>query len=347
MDLLQELGQRIKNRRIELGMSQDELASVSGVQRSQISNIESGKVDVQISTIEKLAKSLNIVIPDLFKNTKKYNIHPFVKWAGGKKKLLGVIRTKLPVTFSTYFEPFVGGGALLFDIQPQKAVINDANEELICVYKCLQNPTLFEQMKNEIIKHEQSHSDEHFYSLREMDKNDFFKELPIYKRAARMIYLNKACFGGLYRVNSNGYFNVPSGKKSKVSCFDRKTFDNLPKYFKSSNITIMCGDFEKALKNAKSGDFVYFDPPYDSWENRHSFTDYNERDFTKEDQKRVFKCFKKLSDKGVYVMLSNHNTEFIRDLYRDFNITVVPVNRMISSSLKGRTKVEEVIITNY
>ena len=109
----------------------------------------------------------------------------------------------------------------------------------------------------------------------------------------------------------------------------------------------MCGDFEKALKNAKSGDFVYFDPPYDSWENRQSFTDYNERDFTKEDQKRVFKCFKKLSDKGVYVMLSNHNTEFIRDLYRDFNITVVPVNRMISSSLKGRTKVEEVIITNY
>lgn len=275
-------------------MSQDELATISGVQRSQISKIESGKVDIQISTVQKLAKSLDIVLPDLFKETKKINIHPFVKWAGGKKKLLGIIRQKLPLSFGTYFEPFIGGGALLFDIQPKKAVINDANEELICVYKCLQNQDLFEKMKEKIIVYEQMHSDKHFYELREMDKDESFKDLPVYERAARMIYLNKACFGGLYRVNSSGYFNVPSGKKTKVSCFDRKTFDNLPKYFKRSNITILCGDFEAALKTAKAGDFVYLDPPYDSWDGKQSFTDYNEKDFTKEDQKRVFKCLPKI-----------------------------------------------------
>ena len=347
MNLLEELGVKIKNRRIEFGMSQEELSLLSGVQRSQISKIESGKVDIQISTIERLAKSLNIIVPDLFKKEKTLHIHPFVKWAGGKKKLLATIRTKLPASFGTYFEPFVGGGALLFDIQPKKAVINDANEELICVYKCLQNAELFKKMKEEIIIHESLHSDKYFYCLREMDKDKTFKSLPIYKRAARMIYLNKSCFGGLYRVNSKGFFNVPSGKKQKVSCFDRKTFDNLPKYFKSANIDVMCGDFECAIKKAKKGDFVYLDPPYDSWENKVSFTDYNEKDFTKYDQLRVFQCFKKLSEKGVNVMLSNHNTEFIRNLYSEYNFVVIPVNRMISSSLKGRKKVEEEIITNY
>ena len=347
MDLLQEIGIRIKNRRTELGMSQDDLSNISGVQRCQISRIESGKIDIQISTVQKLTKSLDIFLPDLFKENEKILVHPFVKWAGGKKKLLGIIRQKLPFSFGTYYEPFIGGGALFFDIQPKKAVINDANEELICVYKCLQNKDLFTKMKEKIIVHEKMHSDEHFYELRELDKDKLFKKLPVYERAARMIYLNKACFGGLYRVNSNGFFNVPSGKKTKVSCFDRKTFDNLPKFFESSNIKILCGDFENALKTAQPGDFVYLDPPYDSWEGKESFTDYNERDFTKDDQKRVFKCFQRLTKKGVYVMLSNHNTDYIRKLYADYNILVTSVNRMISSSLKGRTRVEEVIITNY
>ena len=164
-----------------------------------------------------------------------------------KKKLLGITPEKFPISFGTYFEPFIGGGALLFDINP-KAVINDANEELICVYKCLKIRIC---LKNErkIIVYEQMHSDKHFYELREMTKMSKFAGV---RRAARMIYLNKVCLGGLYRVNSSGYFNVPSGKKTKVSCFDRNTFDNLPKYFKRSNITILCGDFEAALKTAKS-----------------------------------------------------------------------------------------------
>ena len=347
MDLLKEIGYKIKNRRIEMGMSQDELSKISGVQRCQISKIESGQVDVQISTIEKLASSLNMVLPELFKKSPKYRIHPFVKWAGGKKKLLSIIEKRIPSSFNTYFEPFVGGGALLFHLQPSQFVINDTNEELICVYRCLQDSELFELMKKEIIKHEQNHSNEYFYKLRELDKKKSFKKMPIYVRAARMIYLNKACFGGLYRVNSSGYFNVPSGKKVSVSCFDRKTFDNLPKFFANSKADILCGDFIEAVRTAKKGDFVYFDPPYDSWENVPSFTDYNEKDFTREDQVRLQKCVEELTKKEVKVMISNHNTEFIRELYKDYSIEVVPVKRMISSSLKGRKQVEEVIITNY
>ena len=162
-----------------------------------------------------------------------------------------------------------------------------------------------------------------------------------------MIYLNKACFNGLYRVNSKGYFNVPSGKKKIVHCFDRKTFDNLNLFFKNRKPVITSIDFELAVKNAKAGDFVYFDPPYDTWEEKNSFTSYDKNAFGKEEQIRLAKVFKDLSNKGVYVMLSNHNTKFINELYKDFHITVVPAKRMINSKADGRGAVEEVIITNY
>ena len=162
-----------------------------------------------------------------------------------------------------------------------------------------------------------------------------------------MIYLNKACFNGLYRVNSKGYFNVPFGKKDKINCFDENNFDNLFKFFKNSNQNIKNNDFENAVIEAKKGDFVYFDPPYDVLEEKQTFTSYDKNNFNKNDQIRLFKVFKELSDKGVYVMLSNHNTKFINDLYKDYNITVVQAKRMINSNAKGRGAVEEVLITNY
>ena len=346
--MLSSLGNDIRNFRMEAGLSQEQLSTLCGMDRAQLSKIEKGTViGVTFNTIAKIYDALGMKLVPVKEEVKNLDVHPFVKWAGGKTQLLEVIESHLPETFNRYFEPFVGGGALLFKLQPKAFSINDSNEELICVYKCLENNELFELLKNELLKHEESHSEEYYYQVREMDKLEGFNNLPVYVRAGRMIYLNKACFNGLYRVNSKGYFNVPSGKKKVVNCFDKKTFDNLNLFFKNRKPVITSIDFEEAVKNAKTGDFVYFDPPYDTWEEKNSFTSYDKNAFGKEEQIRLAKVFKELSDKGVYVMLSNHNTKFINELYKGFHITVVPAKRMINSKADGRGEVEEVIITNY
>ena len=346
--MLSSLGNDIRNFRIEAGLSQEQLSTLCGMDRAQLSQIEKGTViGVTFNTIAKIYDALGMRLVPVKEEAKNLDVHPFVKWAGGKTQLLEVIESHLPEKFNRYFEPFVGGGALLFKLQPKAFSINDSNEELICVYKCLENNELFELLKQELLKHEENHSEDYYYQVREMDKLEGFNNLPIYVRAGRMIYLNKACFNGLYRVNSKGYFNVPSGKKKVVNCFDKKTFDNLNLFFKNRKPVITSIDFEEAVKNAKAGDFVYFDPPYDTWEEKNSFTSYDKNAFGKEEQIRLAKVFKELSDKGVYVMLSNHNTKFINELYKGFHITVVPAKRMINSKADGRGEVEEVIITNY
>lgn len=346
--MLSSLGNDIRNFRVEAGLSQEQLSTLCGMDRAQLSKIEKGTViGVTFNTIAKIYDALGMKLVAVKEEIKNLDVHPFVKWAGGKTQLLEVIESHLPETFNRYFEPFVGGGALLFKLQPKAFSINDSNEELICVYKCLENKELFELLKKELLKHEENHSEEYYYQVREMDKLEGFYNLPIYIRAGRMIYLNKTCFNGLYRVNSKGYFNVPSGKKKVVNCFDKKTFDNLNLFFKNRKPVITNVDFEEAVKNAKAGDFVYFDPPYDTWEEKNSFTSYDKNAFGKEEQVRLAKVFKELSDKGVYVMLSNHNTKFINELYKGFHITVVPAKRMINSKADGRGEVEEVIITNY
>ena len=346
--MLSSLGNDIRNFRMEAGLSQEQLSTLCGIDRAQLSKIEKGTViGVTFNTIAKIYDALGMKLVAVKEETKNLDVHPFVKWAGGKTQLLEVIESHLPETFNRYFEPFVGGGALLFKLQPKAFSINDSNEELICVYKCLENNGLFELLKQELLRHEENHSEEYYYQIREMDKLEGFNNLPIYVRAGRMIYLNKACFNGLYRVNSKGYFNVPSGKKKVVNCFDKKTFDNWNLFFKNRKPVITSIDFEQAVKNAKAGDFVYFDPPYDTWEEKNSFTSYDKNAFGKEEQVRLAKVFKELSDKGVYVMLSNHNTKFINELYKGFHITVVPAKRMINSKADGRGEVEEVIITNY
>ena len=346
--MLSSLGNDIRNFRMEAGLSQEQLSTLCGMDRAQLSKIEKGTViGVTFNTIAKIYDALGMKLVPVKEEVKNLDVHPFVKWAGGKTQLLEVIDSHLPETFNRYFEPFVGGGALLFKLQPKAFSINDSNEEIICVYKCLENNELFELLKQELLKHEENHSEEYYYKVREMDKLEGFSNLPIYIRAGRMIYLNKACFNGLYRVNSKGYFNVPSGKKKVVNCFDKKTFDNLNLFFKNRKPVITSIDFEEAVKNAKAGDFVYFDPPYDTWEEKNSFTSYDKNAFGKEEQVRLANVFKELSNKGVYVMLSNHNTKFINELYKGFHITVVPAKRMINSKADGRGEVEEVIITNY
>ena len=271
---------------------------------------------------------------------------PFVKWAGGKRQIIDMLIKYAPREFNTYYEPFVGGGALFFELSPKKGVINDSNEELINIYKCLCNEDKFKKMCSVLNHYEKEHNEEFYYKIRNKDRNkNAYNKLADYTKAARTIYLNKAFFNGLYRVNSKNEFNVPFGKKNKVNTYDGSNLITVSNYLTLNNIKICNEDFEKSVKTAKKGDFVYFDPPYDS--DTSTFNSYTEEGFGKEEQKRLAKVFKELDKKGVYVMLSNHNTVLVNELYKDYNIHVIEAKRNINSNGKKRGKVEEVIITNY
>lgn len=271
---------------------------------------------------------------------------PFVKWAGGKRQILDKLIKYVPEDFNTYYEPFVGGGALFFELSPKNAVINDSNEELINVFRCIKDEEKLTKMCNELNHHEANHSEEYYYKIRNIDRDkNKFNRLFDYKRASRTIYLNKACFNGLYRVNSKGEFNVPFGKKLKVNTYEGQNIGIIHAYLNFNNIKILSIDFEEAVKDAKEGDFIYFDPPYDS--DTSTFNSYTEDGFSKDEQIRLSNVFKNLSDRGCYVMLSNHNTILINELYKDFYIHKITAKRNINSNGKKRGKVEEVIITNY
>ena len=271
---------------------------------------------------------------------------PFVKWAGGKRQIIDKLKQYIPDEFNTYYEPFVGGGALLFELSPKNAVINDSNKELMNVYSVLCNEEKFKKMCSVLNSYEANHSEEFFYELRNKDRHKkTFNRLSDYTRAARTIYLNKACFNGLYRVNSKDEFNVPFGKKTKVNTYDGSNLITVSNYLTMNNVKIQCVDFEESVKTAKKGDFVYFDPPYDS--DTATFNSYTEEGFGKDEQRRLATVFKDLDERGVYVMLSNHNTILVKELYKDYHIYVIEAKRNINSNGKKRGKVEEVIITNF
>ena len=271
---------------------------------------------------------------------------PFVKWAGGKRQIIDKLKELAPYEFDTYYEPFIGGGALLFELAPKKAVINDYNSELMNTYNVIYDDDKFNKMCRELNKHEKNHSEEYYYEVRNKDRNkNTFNRLSDYTRAARTIYLNKSCFNGLYRVNSKNEFNVPFGKKIKVNTYERENLLLVHSYLINNDVKLLNVDFEEAVKEAKKGDFIYFDPPYDS--DTETFNSYTEDGFGKEEQKRLARVYKELSDKGCYVMLSNHNTSLVNELYKDYNIHVIEAKRNINSNGKKRGKVEEVIITNY
>lgn len=271
---------------------------------------------------------------------------PFVKWAGGKRQIISKLKQYVPATFNTYYEPFVGGGALLFELSPNNAVINDYNSELMNVYNCIKDANTFKKMCNELNHYEAQHSEEFYFKMRNKDRDKKkFNKIVDYKRAARTIYLNKACFNGLYRVNSKNEFNVPFNKKLKINTYDGQNLGIIHSYLNFNDIQILNCDFELSVKEAKKGDFIYFDPPYDS--DTSTFNSYTEGGFGKEEQVRLANVYKELADRGCYVMLSNHNTTLINELYKEFNIHVIEAKRNINSNGKKRGMVEEVIITNY
>ncbi len=274
-------------------------------------------------------------------------LNPFVKWAGGKRQIMNYLLEYKPKKFKHYYEPFVGGGALLLELAPIHATINDSNKELISVYKCLRNKKLFKKFYDACKEHERNHCEEYYYKIRDLDKKKTaYAKLPMYLKAARCVYLNKACYNGLYRVNSKNQFNVPFNGKEKIKCFDEDNIQSLHKYFHKRKPVILSKDFAEAVKTAKAGDFVYCDPPYDTLKDD-SFTSYSADGFGKKEQEKLRDVIRELTGRGVLVMASNANTPFIREIYKDFNIHIVEARRNINSKGNGRGKVEELIITNY
>ena len=273
-------------------------------------------------------------------------IRPFVKWAGGKRQIIDKLIKYSPKKFNKYYEPFVGGGAFLFELEPKYAVINDYNIELINVYNCIKDKNKYKKVLKILDDYEIKNSKEFYYEIRNMDRDkSLYNKLSDVEKCARTIYLNKSCFNGLYRVNSKNEFNVPFNQKEKVNTYDKDNVELISLYLRNNDITILNGDFEDAVKSAKANDFIYFDPPYDS--DTDTFTSYTNNGFNRDDQIRLSEVFKKLDKKGCYVMLSNHNTKLINELYRDYNIHVIMAKRNINSNGKGRGTIEEVIITNY
>ena len=226
-DITCVFGAQVRRYRLEKGMSQDQLACATGIERSQISKIESGLVDLQLTTAKKLADTLEVEMSDLLKKS-SFETHPFVKWAGGKTQLLSNLISYMPTTYGDYYEPFIGGGALLFKLQPEHPHINDANNELLSVYRCFLDKSKCQKLMELLLRYQQNHSEEQYYEVRALDKSEEWNNSATdVERAARMIYLNKSCFNGLYRVNSKGFFNVPSGKKKTVNCFDKDNFEGI------------------------------------------------------------------------------------------------------------------------
>lgn len=271
-------------------------------------------------------------------------VTPVLKWVGGKRQIITQISKHVPTRFSTYYEPFLGGGAVLFDLQPKKAIVNDINVELINLYEVIK--TNVDELIEDLMQHR--NDENYFYSLREMDRNDveYFNLSPV-QRASRLMFLNKTCYNGLFRVNRAGQFNTPFGNYKNPTIVNEITLKSVSKYFNSANITFTANDFEETLANARKGSFVYLDPPYDPVSDTSSFTGYNEGGFDRNEQIRLKLTCDILNQKGVKFLLSNSSTEFIKELYRDYTIEIIQAKRAINSRGDKRGEIDEVLVKNF
>lgn len=276
-------------------------------------------------------------------------MQPFVKWAGGKRQLLPKITSHLPHTYNSYYEPFIGGGALLLELQNENSTISDNNKILIDTYKYIRDnlneliPMLDKLQEEHNILNAKEKVKEYYYDRRKEFNDLILSEESSLRRSALFLYLNKACFNGLFRVNKKGLFNVPSNQKININIYEKNNLKEISEYLK--NVNILHQDFEITARLAQRGDLVFFDSPYAPL-NPTSFDSYTKEGFTIEEHQRLAKTFKVLSEQGVYCILTNHNTEFIRDLYEGFNLYEVDVKRMINRDSSKRTG-KELIITNF
>ena len=270
---------------------------------------------------------------------------PLVKWAGGKRQLLPILKTMLPTDYKRYYEPFFGGGALFFSCNSKSSVINDSNKYLMNMYlqvrdnaedviNCLQKM----EGKYNDFKTDKERVDYYLFLRKEFNNCIDHEELSVYS-ASLLVFLNKAGFNGLYRVNAKGQYNVPSAHRKEIHLYDKNNLIGVSKVLKKTKI--LTGDFEIACKGVRTDDFVFFDSPYYD-----TFDTYQAGGFTEDDHIRLFNLYERLNDKGAKIMLTNNDCEFIKNLYGRYRIKSIPVKRMINCDSKNR-KGREVIITNY
>ncbi len=276
-------------------------------------------------------------------NGRPTQARPFLKWAGGKGQLLPELTARLPQTFAAYHEPFVGSGALFFELASRgtltRVYLSDVNQSLIDAYLAVRDEV--DQVIRLLQAHRNGHSREYYYTVRALDP----ARLPPAERAARVIYLNKTCYNGLYRENRRGQFNVPFGRYTNPTICDE---DNLRAASCAlQRVDIAQGSYASVIDRARPGDFVYFDPPYHPLSATSSFTAYDRNGFTEDDQRRLRDVFADLTRRGVYAMLSNSDTPLIRKLYADFNVDRVYASRSINSKGSRRGKIAELIVRSY
>ena len=271
-------------------------------------------------------------------------VAPVVKWVGGKRQLIKQIAPLIPKTYTTYCEPFLGGGAVLFHLQPKHAVINDANSDLIELYEVIRDSV--EELIESLSGHE--NSADYFYNIRALDrdKKQYAALSPI-DRASRLIYLNKTCYNGLFRVNNAGEFNTPFGAYKNPNIVNAVTLRAVSKYLRENDIILNNGDFAHVLKNLPERSFVYLDPPYDPVSDSSAFTGYTSIGFGRNEQIRLRKYCDELNERGIRFLMSNSDTEFIRDQYSNYIIDTVQAVRNINSRGDRRGNVSEVLVHNY
>jgi len=271
-----------------------------------------------------------------------------VKWAGGKRQLIPTLNQNLPESFGTYFEPFLGGGALLFHMlterNGQKCSISDLNSDLVLAYTTIRDriDVLITSLKNHE-KNYQKDSKSYYYSVRE---NNPRSEI---EKTSRLLFLNRTCFNGLYRVNSKGKFNVPLGKYTNPNIVNEENLRSVSNILQASRVSIKCRDFEAVLRDAKKGDLVYFDPPYQPVSETANFTSYTNKNFSYDDLSRLVDLCINLNEKGCNVLLSNSDSKEVSDLFskKPWKVSRIQANRSINSDSKKRTGHFELLIKNY
>ena len=274
---------------------------------------------------------------------------PFVKWAGGKAQLLSQFEPHWPATFRGYVEPFVGGGAVFFHLYRQgrlngPIVLNDANAELMLCFEVIRDD--LESLLAVLYRHEPHRLDaDYYYALRDWDRDPDFVERPAVERAARTLFLNRTCYNGLYRVNSQGHFNVPFGRYKNPRIVDE---DNLRAVRDAlRGVDLHCDDFGCCLDWVAPGGLVYMDPPYDPLSATSSFTSYTPDSFGQREQCRLAEVFRQLDTVGCWAMLSNSDTALVRELYAGYRLEVLQARRPISSKGSERGTIPELLILNY
>lgn len=271
----------------------------------------------------------------------KKETYPIVKWVGGKRQLMFELFKNMPENYNRYFEPFIGGGALFFELQPDNAYISDMNEELINLYQVVRDNV--DELITDLKKHDISK--EYFMEIRNIDRTEDYENWSSVQKASRFIYLNRTCFNGMYRVNSKGEFNVPFGHYKNPRIVDENNLINCSNLLQRTEIRH--ADFSEILTKVQKGDFVYFDPPYVPLSETSSFTSYTKDGFDIDMQFKLRDVCDELDSMGVKFLLSNSDTKLVNELYENYNIKKVFASRQINANADGRGKITEVLVRNY